>query len=121
MKLENSLNNICVICDKSLFDPSYWLCLKCNKPCETNIKEQISEDIFDVKSKCCNADVENSVKVTCSDNCHKIYVTQLEEKFGEFKKVVDQETGITYKIPTRDIIERGLKYSDVRTYPVWEN
>lgn len=49
---------------------------------------------------------------TCSDACH--------EKFGEFKKVVDKETGIAYRVPTKFILERGLKYKDLKQFPEWK-
>ncbi len=40
--------------------------------------------------------------------------------YGPFKRVVDQETGVSYKIPTRDIITKGLTYEDLKQYPVWD-
>ena len=45
---------------------------------------------------------------------------KLLEKFGYFKKVVDQKTGIAYKVPTRIIITEGLDYKDLPKYPRWE-
>ena len=36
-----------------------------------------------------------------------------------FKKVVDIENGIAYKIPTRLIIEEGLRQEDLKNYPTW--
>lgn len=59
-------------------------------------------------------------ELTCSDECHQKLVRQLISQFGEFKKVVRQSTGISYKVPTRDIIERGLKEKELDQYPIWE-
>jgi len=59
--------------------------------------------------------------LTCSEECHKKLIDKLVEEFGEFKKVVDVETGIAYKVPTRDILEHGLKYEDLKKYPVWKD
>jgi len=57
---------------------------------------------------------------TCSDECHKKLIDQLVKEFGEYKKVVDAETGKTYKVPTRDILEHGLSYEDLWQYPEWK-
>ena len=46
-------------------------------------------------------------------------VDRLEREFGVYKKVVDLETGRTHKVPTRDIIEKGLKHRDLKNYPEW--
>ena len=35
--------------------------------------------------------------------------------------MIDIETGKTYKVPTRDIIEKGLKYRDLKNYPEWRD
>ncbi len=59
--------------------------------------------------------------VTCSEECHEKLIHRLEQKFGIHKKVVDIETGKTHKVPTRDIIERGLKYGDIKNYPEWRD
>jgi len=34
--------------------------------------------------------------------------------------VVRQSTGIAYKVPIRDIIERGIREQDLDQYPLWE-
>ena len=56
---------------------------------------------------------------TCSEKCHKELCEKLVAMFGGFKKVVDAETGIAYKIPTRDILEKGLRHEDLVKYPEW--
>lgn len=58
--------------------------------------------------------------MTCSDECHDRLVDGLIEQFGEFKKVVRQSTGVAYKVPTRDIIEGGLKEEELDRYTLWE-
>lgn len=59
--------------------------------------------------------------MTCSDQCHQVLVNQLVAQVGEFKKVVRQSTGIAYRVPTRDIIEGGLREQDLDRYPRWED
>ena len=59
-------------------------------------------------------------KMTCSDNCHEKFIEFCEGQYGISKKVVDQTTGISYKVPTRDIVEKGLKWKDLTKYPRWE-
>ena len=58
-------------------------------------------------------------RVTCSDECHEKLVDKLESEFGIYKKVVDIETGKTHRVPTREIIEKGLRQKDLRRYPIW--
>lgn len=57
---------------------------------------------------------------TCSRECHEVFVKLCEDAFGVFKEVTDIETGISYKVPTRDIIEKGLNYNNLPKYPLWE-
>ena len=54
------------------------------------------------------------VGLTCSTECHEIFVAHLEKLYGEFKKVIDFETGIVYKVPARYIIENGLKQQELK-------
>ena len=58
-------------------------------------------------------------KVTCSDECHEKLVQELEEKFGVYKRVADSVTGKIYRVPTRDIVEKGLSFGDLMNYPEW--
>jgi len=44
----------------------------------------------------------------------------MEKEFGIYKKVVDIDTGKIHRVPTRDIIEKGLRQQDLRRYPEWE-
>ena len=59
--------------------------------------------------------------ITCSADCHEKLIKFFEDKFGKVKKVVDLTTDIEYKIPTRDIIEHGLKWEDLPKYPAWDD
>jgi hypothetical protein len=44
----------------------------------------------------------------------------MELQFGTYKKVLDMDTGVAFKVPLRDIIEKGLKQRDLKNYPEWE-
>ncbi len=35
--------------------------------------------------------------------------------------MTDIETGKSYKVTTREIIEKGLKYRDLKNYPEWRD
>jgi len=58
---------------------------------------------------------------TCSEKCHKELCKKLVAMFGEFKRVVDAETGKTYRVPTKDILEKGLRHEDLVKYPEWKD
>jgi hypothetical protein len=68
----------------------------------------------------CGKLYEGGREMTCSDACHAELVTRLIAEFGEFKKVVDQTTGTAYRVPTREIIEKGIRWRDLSRYPKWE-
>ncbi len=68
----------------------------------------------------CGNDVNITGKVTCSQPCHEKLVELLESKFGKFKKIVRMTTGEAFKVPTRDIIEKGIKEQELDKYPKWE-
>ncbi len=74
---------------------------------------------MDVKSQCCNSDIESHQKITCGNFCHEKFIIKMMKEHGLFKKVIDIETGIAYKIPTRLIIEEGLRQTELKNYPVW--
>ena len=59
-------------------------------------------------------------RITCSEKCHSEFIKFGEKKFGITKKVVDASTGISYKVPTKDIIEKGLAWKDLIKYPIWK-
>jgi predicted nucleic acid-binding Zn ribbon protein len=68
----------------------------------------------------CDKNNNNYREFTCSEKCHKIFVEKLIKLFGKYKKVIDINTMIAYKVPTIDIIEKGLRHSDLPKYPLWK-
>ena len=122
VKPENQLKGLCVICSAKI-SQSFAICHRCRKKCELTRPEYSSgsDIVATVKSMCCGADVDLHAKTTCSDICHEEYVKFLEVKFGTHKKVEDAESGIAYRVPTRDIMERGLNQRDLPKYPRWRD
>ena len=61
-------------------------------------------------------------KSTCSDFCHASYLDTVaktfEQMFGPDKLITDTATGICYKVPIRDILERGVNQKDLDKYPI---
>ena len=47
-------------------------------------------------------------------------IQKLIARFGEFKKVTRMSTGVAYKVPTRDILVKGIREQDLDRYPLWE-
>ena len=84
----------------------------------------MKESIFDNSGKglciICSLPTTIACRMTCSEKCHNEFIKLGEEKFGITKKVSDAATGISYKVPTRDIIEKGLAWRDLTKYPVWK-
>lgn len=68
----------------------------------------------------CGAVYTGSRELTCSQPCHDKLIDYNVAKFGEFKKVVRVSTGEEFKVPTRDILERGIQEQDLDRYPRWE-
>lgn len=68
----------------------------------------------------CETYYEGGREITCSDTCHEILILKLERKFGKFKKVVRSSTGVAYRVPLREIAEKGLREQDLDRYPVWK-
>lgn len=115
--------NKCVVCEKSINLVLRYQCTKCGRQYEPTYKDALEKSekhmIVDMKSNCCDADIDIFSSITCSEKCHEEYVKSLENKFGKYKKITDIESGITYRVPTRDIIEKGIKQEDLPRYPVW--
>lgn len=59
--------------------------------------------------------------VTCSEACHDALLDYYVGLFGETKRVTDASTGKTHLVPTRTIMEDGLKHGDLSKYPVAES
>jgi hypothetical protein len=124
---ENTKKGLCVICNKKI-ETSSMLCTNCHNPCKPVYSELETKEleakgehvILDVKSDCCNADVKFG-NITCSAICHEKFVMACEDEFGPYKKVIDQTTDISYRIPTRDLIEKELRWEDLTKYPLWND
>lgn len=115
---KNVKDNLCVVCKISLDSQSYYKCNQCYQICKVT-HTIISKEIMDVKSGCCNADIESHTKITCGNYCHEKFILKMIHEHGLYKKVIDQESSIAYKIPTRLIIEDGLRQQDLKNYPRW--
>lgn len=113
----------CAICEKSIDIERLTICINCGNLCADVIANVIesknSYALADLKSDCCNTDIKISSKTTCSDKCHEKLLEIFENEFGKFKKVTDITTEISYKVPTKDIIEKGLQWADLPKYPIW--
>ncbi|MBA7527634.1 hypothetical protein ES705_19810 [subsurface metagenome] len=59
-------------------------------------------------------------KVACDESRERL-IQELIAGVGEFKKVVRMRTGVAYKVPTRDILEKGLREEGLNQYPIWED
>lgn len=68
----------------------------------------------------CQQIYDRGRELTCSDECHEELVRRLVADSGEFKKVVRLSTGVAYKVPTRDIIEKRIRVENLGHYPIWE-
>jgi len=69
----------------------------------------------------CGTTYDHGREMTCSDACHEKLIRHLIAEFGEFKKVVCMTTGEAFKVPTRDIIEKGIREQELDQYPEWED
>ena len=128
---ENVPKGRCVFCSSELKDRGLYYCLKCGNVTEVEFQPlgggpkmiQINPVLFlaDARSKCCRADLEVRTRITCSEKCHRLFVRALVSQFGEFKRVMDQTTEKSYRVPTKDIIEKGLKWHALARYPEWDD
>jgi len=57
--------------------------------------------------------------MAASDERREKIIQELIARFGEYKKVVRMRTGVAYKVPTRDILEKGIREQDLDWYPEW--
>lgn len=58
-------------------------------------------------------------KAAC-DQGHECIIQEYIARFGEYKKIVRMSTGVAYKVPTRIIIEQGIREQDLDQFPLWE-
>ena len=47
-------------------------------------------------------------------------IEHLERLYGKYKKVVRLATSEAFRVPTRDIIVKGVKEQELDQYPRWE-
>ena len=57
--------------------------------------------------------------VTCSPECLERLVRLSEYKYGAVKKITRLSTGESFRVPVRDIIEKGIKEQELDQYPKW--
>lgn len=49
----------------------------------------------------------------------KLIESELIKRYGEFKKVMDMESGKSHKVPTVVIIREGINQHDLKNFPEW--
>lgn len=60
-------------------------------------------------------------RVTCGKpECHEQLVANMISAFGEFKKIIRIRSGEAFRVPVRDIIEKGVNERDLDQYPRWD-
>ena len=64
--------------------------------------------------------VQGKRLLTCGQECHGEIVGRMVAVLGEFRQVVDAETGLAHRVPTKDVLENGLRHADLAKYPLWE-
>lgn len=67
----------------------------------------------------CGAKYVPGREYTCSEECHEKLKEKIITEFGEFKKIVRASTGEVFKVPTIDIIEKGIREQELDQYPRW--
>ena len=120
----NERRGRCVACGKMLTPGPRWVCQACRTACYiyiADVREVVSSDrvTLDIRSACCEADVWPLQHLTCCSRCHETLIAHLEQQFGTHKKVVWQATGQAFRVPTRALIEEGLREQDLDRYPRW--
>jgi len=60
---------------------------------------------------------QRSRAVTCSDDCHRVWIDRLVARYGETREIASAETGVVYVVPTRVILEQGITGADLSRYP----
>ena len=106
---------ICLVCKKGIENPGYCFCRKCRNPCEVDTEDTPSPTI-EVKSTCCQSDVDVNTRTTCSEACHEKLIQELEAEWGK-NKVVVAPGGSKHLVPLRHIVEHGLQGHEVTCFP----
>lgn len=65
----------------------------------------------------CGGPLPEGRSVTCSPDCHEAFVAFCEATYGTHKNIARTGTGETFRVPTRDIIEKGITEQDLDQYP----
>ena len=120
IKPDNVEKHLCIVCDKLINTSSYWECKKCNKICQIIVTSTTESDLTEIKSTCCQDEVDDHQNITCSELCHYRFVKKMLEEFGEYKKITDTNSGKSYKVPTKLIIEEGVRQEQLKNFPLWE-
>lgn len=68
----------------------------------------------------CGSEERSQRLLTCSDKCHDQMKKEFIEDFGEYKDITDMTTGLTHRVPTEEIFDKGLRQQDLKYYPVVE-
>ena len=117
---------LCVVCGDVVGGTAAPICRSCHKPARVILRrigkgpqKRNGTFIADAVSDCCDDDVDIApgVRITCSENCHERFVEELEREFGREKVVVDEATGRRHLVPTRQIIERGVRQENLKFFP----
>ena len=59
---------------------------------------------------------DRTYTLTCDPICHRTLIERVIAQVGETKEVTSVETGKTYLVPMRDILEKGIRGSDLPRY-----
>ena len=59
-------------------------------------------------------------EATCSDECHAELCRRIVDRHGEFRQVTCMSTGVSYRVPTMEILEKGIRGEELDRYPPWE-
>jgi hypothetical protein len=116
---------LCVVCGDVVPNTAMPVCRTCGRPATVTIRplttRSPTREVFvgDAKSDCCGADVDlpEGTHITCSRRCHERFVAELERQFGKEKVVIDQATGRRHLVPTRTLIERGVRQEELGSFP----
>lgn len=69
----------------------------------------------------CGADLpppdDRRFSFTCDAACHRAWIDQLVARYGDTRDITDAETGKVYQVPTREILERGIRHAHLASYP----
>jgi len=79
------------------------------------IKELVDMGLLEI-----NHDPNRSTELKLTTDGNRFAEKQINEKYGEFKKVFNHN-GVAYKVPTAVIIREGVKEQDLVNFPLWSD